>query len=105
NMNVTQAVPTIRGQNFEVRLDILNLGNLLNKSWGQQPFVTTSSPLVRANTVGSSGNYASGIGPNGAQTAFTFNPNYQLYAPSTPSISSATPGSYYQIQLGLAYRF
>ena len=105
NVNVTQAVPSIRGQNFEVRLDILNLGNLLNHNWGQQPFVTTSSPLVRANTIGSSGNYVSAIGPNGGQTAFTFNPNYQLYNPSSPSTSSATPGAYYQLQLGVGYRF
>ena len=105
NLNVTQAVPGIRGQNFEVRLDVLNLGNLLNKKWGQQPSLTTSSPLVRANTVGTSGSYASAIGPNGGQTAFTFNPNYQLFAPTLPTINGSTPGAYYQIQLGLAYRF
>ncbi len=105
NVNITQGLPTLHGQNFEVRLDILNLGNLLNHNWGQQPFLTSSSPLVRANTVGSSGSYASAIGPNGGQTAFTFNPNYQLYTPSSPTTSGSTPGAYYQLQLGLGYRF
>jgi hypothetical protein len=106
NANVTQALPSFRGQNVEVRLDILNLGNLLNKNWGKQYAPSsTLAPLSGNGPLGSSGKYASARGANGNQQQFIFNPNYQLYQLQNPTLNSYAPGSYYQMQLGLAYRF
>ena len=101
NATIVQALPQIRGQNLGVRLDVLNLGNLINSGWGAQTYLngqTPAQPLVRATTVGTTGNYASAIGPNGNQTNFTFNPNFQL-------LNAANVSSNYQLQLGLEYRF
>jgi hypothetical protein len=48
DVSVAQNVGTIRGQTAQVRLDIVNFGNLLNKDWGQHAFAdqgATCGPL------------------------------------------------------------
>lgn len=43
DLRIAQEIPTIRGQRFELTLDILNVTNLLNKDWGTVKFVTNQS--------------------------------------------------------------
>ena len=53
DLNFTQQIfANIGGKKntLEFRADILNIGNLLNKSWGIGQFVTSNSPLVPAGT-------------------------------------------------------
>jgi hypothetical protein len=53
NTSVRQSLPTIRGQNFILQLDVFNFTNLLNKKWGAQDLGSTNSPslLVRRSAV------------------------------------------------------
>jgi hypothetical protein len=39
DLRIAQQLPTLRGQKFEITLDILNVLNLLNSDWGQIKFV------------------------------------------------------------------
>lgn len=39
DLRIAQKIPSIRGQNLEITLDILNFLNLLNNDWGQIKFV------------------------------------------------------------------
>ena len=45
NARLTKSVPTSRGQTLEIILDVFNLLNLLNQSWGRYR-VTTSDPSI-----------------------------------------------------------
>jgi hypothetical protein len=44
--SIRQRLPTIRGQDVAITLDIFNFGNLLNKNWGVAKRLTSNSPLV-----------------------------------------------------------
>lgn len=46
DLRIAQQIPSIRGQNFELTLDILNFLNLLNNDWGEQRFVLFQAPTV-----------------------------------------------------------
>ena len=46
NLSARQSLPTLRGQNFIVQLDIFNFLNLLNKDWGARDFGSTNSPQI-----------------------------------------------------------
>ncbi|MBC5993620.1 TonB-dependent receptor [Pontibacter cellulosilyticus] len=73
---------------FQITFDIFNVGNLLNRDWGRQYFVSNSAnEIIRF----------AGFNSAGAPT-FTFNPNNQAY-----NISQFA--SRWQGQLGLRYIF
>ncbi|HEY4217727.1 MAG TPA: TonB-dependent receptor [Gemmatimonadaceae bacterium] len=46
DVSAEQALTTIRGQNFSLRLDIFNFTNLLNKNWGRQISTGNFTPVT-----------------------------------------------------------
>jgi len=89
-------------QKFQVRLDILNFGNLLNKNWGGAQSFTTSTPLVVTSTSGTATCRA--VTPTTAST-------YCLRTTSGTNLiaSSYTRNAFaadvYRIQIGFRYIF
>lgn len=98
NASVRQSLPTLRGQNFILQLDVFNFLNLLNKNWGAQDLGSTFSPslLARRSTVaaapGQPLKWASG-----AQSVFIYTPSQQF--------NTKNPQSNYALQLQLKYAF
>ena len=86
-MDFRQSLPTMRGQNFILQLDVFNFLNLLNKSWGAQDLGSTNSPnlLTRRSF-------------NGQDGVFNFNTNFSQF--NTQNVSSN-----YTMQLQLKYTF
>ncbi len=73
---------------FQVTFDVFNIGNLINKDWGRQYFVSNSAnEIIRFERFNSAG-----------QPTFTFNPNNQAF--NTSQFDSRWQG-----QLGLRYLF
>jgi hypothetical protein len=97
NASVRQSLPTLRGQNFMLQLDIFNFLNLLNKNWGAQDLGSTFSPslLTRRSAVAAPGQPLKWA--NGAQSVFTFSPFQQF--------NTKNPQSNYALQLQLKYAF
>jgi len=85
-------------QNFEVRIDILNVGNLLNKNWGQSQHFVSLQPLTVATAAQGGPANAQGEAQytmrviNGALMDHTFDKNAFL-------------ADVYSFQLGLKYFF
>jgi outer membrane receptor protein involved in Fe transport len=85
-------------QNLEVRLDILNFGNLINKSWGQSQHFVSLAPLIPATTA--QGGIVNAAGApqftmrqfNGALMDHTFEKNVAI-------------ADVYSFQLGLKYYY
>ena len=97
NTSVRQSLPTIRGQNFILQLDVFNFTNLLNKKWGAQDLGSTNSPslLVRRSAVAQPAQPLKWA--SGAQSIFTFSPSQQF--------NTQNPQSNYALQLQLKYSF
>jgi hypothetical protein len=97
NASVRQSLPTMRGENVILQLDIFNFLNLLNRNWGAQDLGSTFSPslLTRRNTVAAPGQPLKLA--NGAQPVFTFTPFQQF--------NTKNPQSNYALQLQLKYAF
>jgi hypothetical protein len=85
-------------QTFEIRLDILNFGNLLNKSWGQSQHFVSLSPLIVATNAQGGPVSSAGVpqytmrAVNGVLMDHTFEKNAAL-------------SDVYVLQLGLKYFF
>ena len=97
-------VVTSGGHTLQISLDLINVGNLLNKSWGRQYFVpntfnsTLGTGLTQVAFADAAGNIASGY------NAATFNrPAFTYGTPATYSIDQLA--SRWQGQLGLRYSF
>ncbi|MGE5480448.1 MAG: TonB-dependent receptor [Chloroflexota bacterium] len=43
DFRLTQDIPTVKGQKFQVTLDVMNVLNLLDKDWGKQKYVSNSA--------------------------------------------------------------
>jgi hypothetical protein len=83
---------TSKKQALEFRVDILNVGNLLNSNWGVGQFMTSTSPLVPA-----------GVDANNRPQFRFRNLGNQLITESfTPS---AGAGDVWRLQFGLRYTF
>ena len=97
NTSVRQSLPTLRGQNFILQLDIFNFLNLLNKNWGAQDLGSTFSPslLTRRSAVAAPGQPLKWA--SGAQSVFIFSPFQQF--------NTKNPQSNYALQLQLKYAF
>ena len=100
--NAAGVVPT--GHTFQVSLDIINVGNLLNNSWGRQYFVpntfnsTVGTGLTQVGYANTAGNIQT------AYSASTFNrPAFTYGTPATYSVDQLA--SRWQGQLGLRYSF
>jgi len=104
DLSARQSLPTIRGQNFLLQLDIFNFLNLLNKNWGSQDLGSTNSPLLLTRTGFVNGQKLSTTPPAGftgsAQPTFTFSPSNFATQFSTRNASSN-----YAMQLQLKYTF
>ena len=98
---VEQALTTIRGQNLSLRLDVINIGNLLNKNWGQQITTSNFSPVaiytqsgmvLPGTTTTAGANLANGV------PRVTFDPNFNPF-------TYQNVYSVYGMQLSLRYSF
>ncbi|MDO7850672.1 TonB-dependent receptor [Hymenobacter convexus] len=92
------------GHTLQISLDLINVGNLLNSSWGRQYFV----PNTFNSTVGT------GLSQVGfADAAGNVQANYSAAAFNRPAFTYGTPATYsidqlasrWQGQLGLRYSF
>ena len=94
-------------QNLQIRLDVINFGNLLNKKWGRQAFSDqndTCGPICSATILLDhnrnelpAGTPVGGNSPN-ARGVFTFDPTYRAF-------NSENLSSNYTMQLSLRYSF
>jgi len=84
-------IPTMEGHRLQLTLDILNVGNLLSKTWGRQKFVTNGQPIRYIGIATS--------GVNQGKQVFFFDKN--LVEPQTYSESS----SRWYMQIGVRYTF
>ena len=108
DLSVAQSLGKLGGRAFEnlqVRMDIVNLGNLLNKDWGKQAFSDQGSTCgqICSATIAlvHTGNaLPSGVTTNSplAQGIYTFNTGYQAY-----NVDNAS--SNYRMQLSMRYSF
>jgi hypothetical protein len=98
NTSVRQSLPTLRGHNFILQLDIFNFLNLLNKNWGAQDLGSSNSPslLTRRSTVQNTAGQPLKWA-NGAQSVFIFTPFQQF--------NTKNAQSNYALQMQLKYSF
>jgi hypothetical protein len=91
-------------KNLQVRLDIVNFGNLLNKNWGKQAFSnqgSTCGQICSATIVltQSANKLPTGTtSSNQAQGVYTFSPAYTTF-------DSQNASSNYRMQLSMRYSF
>ena len=110
DVSIAQALGKLGGkqlENLQLRMDVINFGNLLNKDWGKQAFSDQgatcgqicSATIVLTHTGNAlpAGTPANGNSPM-SQGVFTFDPNYQAF-------SSQNISSLYTLQLSLRYSF
>ncbi len=90
DVRLAQTIPTFGAQNFQLTLDVLNFGNLINRSWGVSRFVTNQND----NTIWSVNNR----NPD-ASGRVLLNP--VRADPTVLQVSNL--GSRYQIQIGGRY--
>lgn len=98
DLKLTQEIPVWKSVKTELFLNVLNLGNIIDKSWGQSeevPFSYRRSTGV-ATTYNAAAN--SGLG----QWNYTFS---QSNVDGLPVIANDTPISRWQIQAGMRIKF
>jgi len=109
DLAIRQGLPSLRGQQFSIQLDIFNFLNLLNNDWGQ----------IRLPTLAGTNNNQSALTVIGrtpgslsvSQPQVTFDSRLYQSDPTKPNylqpkaFESRTTGSTYQIQLTLRYAF
>ena len=108
DVSVAQSLGKLAGKNFEnlqVRIDVINFGNQLNKNWGRQAFSDQGSTCgaICSATIAlvQQGNaLPSGVTTSSplAQGIYTFNTAYQAYNADNAS-------SNYRMQLSMRYSF
>ncbi len=107
DVSAAQSLGKLGGREFEnlqVRIDIINFGNLLNKNWGRQAFESSTACGGGCGTntaLAHTGNaLPSGVTTNSplAQGIFTFNPTFQAF-------NSDNAASNYRMQLSMRYSF
>jgi hypothetical protein len=105
--DATGAVPT--GHTLQISLDIVNVGNLLNNSWGRQYFVpntfnsTLGTGLTQVGFVNSAGTFNSAYSASTPATPGFDRPAFTFGQPATYSIDQLA--SRWQGQLGVRYSF
>ncbi|HEX8430984.1 MAG TPA: TonB-dependent receptor, partial [Longimicrobium sp.] len=90
DFRLAQSLSPIGTQNAQITLDVLNVGNLLNREWGLNQFVSNQAD----NLLTASGTTV----VNGRRL-------YSAFAPRTDRVTISNLDSRYQIQLGLRYSF
>jgi len=98
NLSLRQSLPTRRGQNVSVELQVYNFLNLVNSKWGRQTFTFSDITLLNyAGLVNSTGSLISG-------SANETRPLYQ-FTPGQQSFNYDNIDSNYQMQLSVRYSF
>lgn len=105
DVSVGQSLRAFGQQNLQLRLDVINFGNLLNKRWGAQNFSdqgNTCGPICSATTLLS---HTANVLPAGAvgnsplaQGVYTFNKTMKPW-------NADNAASNYRMQLSLRYSF
>jgi hypothetical protein len=112
DISVGQSLGKLGGkmfQNVQLRLDVINFTNLLNKNWGEQPFsdqnatcgqiCSATVALVHTGNLMPVGLPAGVVTSNAARGLFTFNPTtFRMY-------NSENASSNYRMQLSARYSF
>jgi hypothetical protein len=100
DVSVEQALTTLRGQNFSIRLDVFNFGNLLNKHWGRQITSSNFNPvqIYTASGLALPGGSTTGTTLANAVPRVTFDPNFNPF--NYDNIFSN-----YSMQLSFRYAF
>jgi len=105
DVSVAQSLQAFGRQNLQLRLDVINFANLLNKKWGIQRFSdqnNTCGPICSATTLlTQTGNLIGGTTGRTQQTAqgiYTFNPTMKPF-------NSDNASSNYRMQLSMRYSF
>lgn len=100
-VSLRQSLPSLRGNNLSLQLDVFNFLNLLNRNWGEQSIAGVNSQV---NLLSHQGQTAAGNpGITQSQGIFTYGTATNPYPPKYQSQNFV--GSFYQIQLGLRYGF
>jgi hypothetical protein len=91
DFRIAQNVTAIRGQNAQITLDILNVGNMLNSKWGRSDFMSNVAyNLLKPTTKAADA--------NGHR-------EYDAFVAPKDLFTISNLDSRYQIQLGLRYSF
>jgi hypothetical protein len=102
DVSVAQSLTAFNAQNLQLRLDVINFGNLLNNKWGRQAFVSSGAgPLSSAtNLLTQSGNKVGTVanGIDSTQGIYTFEVADARY-------NANNVASNYSMQLSLRYSF
>lgn len=108
DISVAQSLGKLGGnmfKNVQLRLDVVNFTNLLNKNWGEQPFSDQGSTCGQICSATAALIHTANILPPGSGTTsqaarpvFTFSPTYKIYDANNAS-------SNYRMQLSARYSF
>jgi carboxypeptidase family protein len=102
DVSVGQSLQAFGRQNLQLRLDVINFLNLLNKRWGWQNFSdqnNTCGPICSATTLlTQTGNVTAGRTQQTIQGIYTFNKNMKPWNADNAS-------SNYRMQLSMRYSF
>lgn len=102
DVSIGQSLRAFGQQNVQLRLDVINFGNLLNKRWGWQDFSdqnNTCGPICSATTLlTQTGNVTAGRTQQTIQGIYTFNKTMKPWNADNAS-------SNYRMQLSLRYSF
>ena len=104
DLTIAQSLQAFHAQNFQLRLDILNFGNMLNPKWGRQFFSDQgatcgsicSATILLTQTGNKIGPTVNGV--NTTQGVYTFDSTLRPY-------SAQNASSNYRMQLSLRYSF
>ena len=102
DVSVGQSLKAFGQQNLQLRLDVINFGNLLNKRWGWQNFSdqnNTCGPICSATTLlTQTGNFTTLRTQQTIQGIYTFNKTMNPW-------NADNAASNYRMQLSMRYRF
>ncbi|MEO7999691.1 MAG: hypothetical protein ABI852_19725, partial [Gemmatimonadaceae bacterium] len=111
DISLSQSLGKLGGhlfQNVQMRLDVINFTNLLNKDWGEQPFsdqnstcgqiCSATAALVHTANLLPAGLPAGTTTAQSARGIYTFSPTYRIFNADNAS-------SNYRMQLSARYSF
>ena len=102
DVSIGQSLSAFRQQNLQVRLDVINFGNLLNRRWGLQAFSdqgNTCGQLCSATILlTQTGNVVNATDRTQTQGIYTFDTNYKRF-------NAQNASSNYRMQVSLRYSF
>jgi Carboxypeptidase regulatory-like domain len=102
DVSIGQSLRAFGQQNLQLRLDVINFGNLLNRRWGWQNFSdqnNTCGPICSATTLlTQTGNVTAGRTQQTIQGIYTFNKTMKPW-------NADNAASNYRMQLSMRYSF